>query len=370
MRWTYRWASDNAAIFRNHYAVAHCSDPNFASILTGYHPLTHGIYTQLNKEVQDVAIPSLALWLKARGYRNFSFGSPRVLFYAVAFDDLIPTGAKVVTDERVIGLKRLMDEGSPWFGMIRTFDCHFPYTSDPVREVEHKLNEGRNPAKERKFYLGAVKHSDKVVKNLVEHALKEHPDIIIVITADHGELLGEHGIHDHLFTLYEPLVRTPLVIYYPSIRLGSTQKFTQHIDLFPTITELLGEPTTDVDGTSLIPLMGKKAKDWRKELVFAGWGAFRRNLWRHWAIRGPRWKLITSLHLAEGPSWELYDLNADPGEETNLFGREAEIGREYLNKLKAIDMKAPTPWDRVVMPAFGTEEAARLLTHLRGLGYA
>jgi arylsulfatase A-like enzyme len=68
-------------------------------------------------------------------------------------------------------------------------------------------------------------------------------DTVVVLTADHGELLGEHGLLDHQYSLYQPLVRVPLVLHAPGrVEPGVSDRPVMALDLYPTLLELAGLP--------------------------------------------------------------------------------------------------------------------------------
>jgi len=143
---------------------------------------------------------------------------------------------------------------------------------------------------------------------------------LFVLTADHGTELYEHRRFDHGFTLYDELLRVPLIIRLPRQTTGRViPDRVGSIDVMPTVLDLLGLPAPDqVQGESLVPAMagGRAGRD-----VFAETD-YREYTFKRAVVTPDGWKLIYTL---ESKTRELYDLTADPGEQRDLAA--AERGR-------------------------------------------
>ncbi|MCB0595317.1 MAG: sulfatase [Lewinellaceae bacterium] len=179
-----------------------------------------------------------------------------------------------------------------------------------------------------KDYLRSVLSVDAQIGRMLDYldetGLAENT--VVVYTSDQGFYLGEHGWYDKRF-MYEPSLRTPLLIRYPkSIPAGSRiSAMALNLDLAPTLLDFAGTPIPeDMQGLSLKSLLESgKARRWRQAIYYHyyeyphGWHKVR----PHYGIRTERYKLI---HFYNEPAyWELYDLAQDPDELDNLYGKSA-----------------------------------------------
>ena len=195
------------------------------------------------------------------------------------------------------------------------------YQEDDVREV-------------RDLYDGAVAYTDdnlaRILKTLAE--LELETSTIVAVTADHGEAFGEHGLSfTHDFTLYDEVLRVPLVVRYPGVIEPGTEidQQVRLMDLGPTLLELAElEPFEGVEATSLAPLLEggsvpflnafaesapkRRMFPEQERIYFEGI----RGKWR--SLRTERWKLIKIPH-PDGDRYELYDIVSDPKESRNLY---------------------------------------------------
>src|SRR5690606_31051458 len=88
-------------------------------------------------------------------------------------------------------------------------------------------------------------------------------DTVVVFTSDHAEMLGDHGLMGK-GGFYDQSQHVPLIVRVPGVPPSRVDAFTESVDLFPTLLELMGvEPTHVPDGRSLLPLMRGKAVDGR-----------------------------------------------------------------------------------------------------------
>ena len=149
-------------------------------------------------------------------------------------------------------------------------------------------------------------------------------DTVVVFTSDHGYFYGEHGLNEERRLAYEETARIPLIVRYPGrVRAGSTPaQMVQTIDLAPTILSLAGVTDTKRrDGRSLVPLLDGESPAWRSSLLIEYYSdtVFPRILQMGYeALRTGRYKYIRYTEL-RGMD-ELYDLETDPYEMTNLIG--------------------------------------------------
>jgi choline-sulfatase len=141
----------------------------------------------------------------------------------------------------------------------------------------------------------------------------------VVITGDHGEAFGEHGMYKHAFELWDVLVRVPLIIHAPGAVPRRIDRPRTHIDLAPTILDLMGvEPPSSFQGKTLVPELYGAEPDDRQPLLLE-LSEDSQNLPRRALVQGD-YKLIV-----QGPEPVkalLYDLKHDPDELEDLARRE------------------------------------------------
>lgn len=175
-------------------------------------------------------------------------------------------------------------------------------------------------------YMKTVKSVDdnvgRVLAYLEEKGMLDNT--LVVYTSDQGFYMGEHGWFDKRF-MYEESMRTPLVMRLPKgyKRRGDITEMVQNIDYAPTFLELVGaEIPPDIQGLSLAPLLrGETPAKWRKALYYHFYEFPAEHMVkRHYGIRTERYKLIHFYNDID--TWELYDLQEDPAEMRNLYGRE------------------------------------------------
>jgi N-acetylglucosamine-6-sulfatase len=162
-------------------------------------------------------------------------------------------------------------------------------------------------------------------------------ETVVVFTSDHGYFYGEHGLNEERRLAYEETIRIPLLIRYPR-RIDANVTRSQmvlSIDLAPTLLELAGvQPGADLQGRSLIAVLERDSRDWRSSFLVEYYSdtVFPRiHRMGYVAARTERHKYIQYREL-EGMD-ELYDLEADPFEETNIIGRADASGT--LERMKS-----------------------------------
>jgi N-acetylglucosamine-6-sulfatase len=161
-------------------------------------------------------------------------------------------------------------------------------------------------------------------------------DTMVVFTSDHGYFYGEHGLNEERRLAYEETIRIPLVIRYPPLTTaGSTPpEMALSLDIAPTLLDAAGlVPAAAIQGRSLVPVLKNEARQWRESFLieyFSDTVFPRIRNMGYVAARTARYKYISYREL-QGMD-ELYDLDQDPYEETNLIDR-ADAG-EALRQMQ------------------------------------
>ncbi len=408
-------------VFRQAITAAGRTVQSFPSILTGVYPMVHGLrYEGQSFEVMKGRL-TLTRVLKENGYASFAVtqGLNVGLHYDFDLYDpdiyLDPEGKKVYLPARsdsdasrkaVNWLRGRKRKEAPFFLWMRYNAPHWPYNApapytemfDPDYRGPHVFNEEAGPGVERgdiifgktrlparqvahavAHYDGEVACADHAVGELLGalQAMGLLERTLVVLTADHGESLGEHDYYfEHGAYLYDPTVRVPLIITYPPSLPAGTVVPTQArtIDIVPTVLGVLGIPIpAGLQGQSLVPRMhgtGRRAGPFAYSE--SGRNFYKENPRQHvngvagkWRmLRSDRFKLILIPAASGGPIWEFYDLESDPGETTNVAGKFP--GEEAALRQALLDLLAADPGrDDRAEPALPPD----LEENLRSLGY-
>jgi len=200
------------------------------------------------------------------------------------------------------------------------------------------------------LYDGEVRTVDDQIGQYVEalERLGILDDTLLIVTSDHGEELLERGNVGHSScslsgTLYEEVIRVPLILRYPAALPRGKRITTQvsQIDIMPTIFDLLGLPMpAEAQGHSFSPLIQdrdtKVAEETFAETLPCGWQALKDDHRRIWCLRTPKWKLIFNDFAPQFEcTYELYDLESDPGEKDNVVDQHCRVAEELKPRLHA-----------------------------------
>jgi len=244
----------------------------------------------------------------------------------------------------------------PFFFFVHMWDVHYDYIPPPPydrlfdADYQGSMN-GRNFHENKKFrpgmqardfqhivalYDGEIRYTDDTVASLLRELERLHrlDDTLVVVVSDHGDEFLDHGGKGHRTTLFDELVRIPLIFSFPG-RIPAQQipEAVSIIDVAPTILELTGlPPMSDVVGRSLIGLINRAAAPWKPRAVISELQAPPRPELQ--AIRGPHEKLILS------PSRDrvrYFDLETDPKEQHPIRDRDdprvQRLSRELAHRL-------------------------------------
>lgn len=200
-------------------------------------------------------------------------------------------------------------------------------------------------------YAKVLKSFDDNVGRLLDYLEQKGllKNTLVVYTSDQGFYMGEHGWFDKRF-MYEESMRTPLVMRIPdefeNKAKGNIPQMVQNIDYAPTFLELAGvKVPEDMHGVSLLPLLrGEKPEEWRKALYYHYYEYPAEHMVKkHYGVRTERYKLI---HFYDDVDvWELYDLQKDPKEMNNLYGKKGyeQITDDMMKELRGLQKKYNDP---------------------------
>ena len=195
--------------------------------------------------------------------------------------------------------------------------------------------EGKTDEEKRRFYDHSLAVSDSALVAVLGAFTHRSPELapIVIVSADHGEGLGEHGQPYHSTDLYNSQTHVPLVIAGPGIHPGHLGETVSLVDLVPTIMELAGFQAPHgpaIDGRSLAELAtGKRAADTDGGEAFAAQIKDRSNPGGLTAVVRGKWKLISNNGVLE-----LYDLRGDPMERINQI--HAPVRAKLIDQLRAL----------------------------------
>ncbi len=195
------------------------------------------------------------------------------------------------------------------------------------------------------YYATIVAVDENVGKVL--GALKETSALdktCVMYTSDNGFFHGEWQAFDKRF-MHEPSIRVPLLVRYPPlVKAGSTNdKMVLNVDIAPTVLDLAGAPVPkEMHGRSFVPLLKGDDKGWRTDWLyeyyeFPGPHSVPKNR----GIRTDRYKLI-HYYEQKPEEFELYDLQNDPAEKNNLYGKEghAELTKKLMDRMAELRKEA------------------------------
>lgn len=192
-------------------------------------------------------------------------------------------------------------------------------------------------------YFGMISQIDEAV-GVVLDALAERglmDSTVVVYTSDHGDLAGSHRMIDKHYVMYDDVVRVPLMVRWPGVTApGSVcDGFVSHaLDLAATLPAAAGlSPPAGCQGRSLLPLLrGERPDDWRQDIV-STYNGQQFGLFTQRMIRTKKWKYVWNCTDVD----ELYDMQADPWELSNLINSEshqavlARLRQRLLEELTA-----------------------------------
>lgn len=375
--------AESGVLFENAIAPGIPTHPAYTTIFTGLHPLEHKIVCHAGNEALSPAVKTIAQRLRELGYVTAAVdnlvatGAPwfmrgfELYIYSGGIT-VISKGAKVtgeIVTEKAIGVLRAWKSGllgsKPLFLFVHYWDPHAPYLPPSgfweefysgggtrLTPLLEKTKWGRyilrgwireviaRDRDEKEYvdalYDGEIRYVDYCISKLLKElkTLDIYESTAVILTADHGEGLGDNDVYYDHHGLYDWDVRVPLIISYPQQLSGGkcVSELVTHEDILPTLLELAGSKLSERVGesNSLVELID--GNNWSRDFVVC----VENTRMTKRAIRTREWKLIETLRpdIYGRPAGflELYDLKR--GEEVNLAEEHRDVAKDLLLRLE------------------------------------
>ena len=345
--------------------------PGHVAILSGTYPFYNGVQDFTGQPLRpDVAILPEAM--KRHGYAtgavvssfvlDRSFGMARGFdfyydtFTAKSFVEkdlgLVDRPAGLSVDEALRWLKRAR---RPFFFWLHLYDPHSPYTPPEPFRTQYR---GRP-------YDGEIAYADSQLERVFQW-LKQaglYDSTLIVLTSDHGEGLGEHEEREHGYFIYNTTVHVPLMVKPPAASRLKPRRETAAVETISIPATILGllrlrDPIEkQLQAPSLIPAPQDEEVPAFSETLYP--------------LRSFGWSPLHSLqtrqyHYVQAPEPELYDVQADPGEQHNLAGERPGVAAALKQKLEERMLRFAPSTTPAAAGSILSQDAA---SKLRALGY-
>lgn len=424
--------AEESLVFEHMISTAPWTVPSHASFFTGLYPREHGADNPTPRI--QTAVPTLASHLAAHGYATICVTNNalinRTTGLAEGFENVVTRPLLQTTSrlrrrvEYVLGTRdsgaeatnqtvmRLLPEvRRPFFLFLNYLECHWPYVptrgfelrfTPPsytwLRSMQTRLEVRRITLMEKvgtllargdydglrllgRLYDAEVALVDDRVGRLLAWLRRAGrlDDTVVIVTSDHGEMLGEGGQAMHQGSLHEHLIHLPFIARVPGRRGGRMSALAQTTDVFASLCRLLDVPVPshlEQRAFASDPLNGSGTR----EYAFAEWA--------HWgdarlpsfkrrspsydfsqyprgveAVQDRRYKLVVA---RDTGGERLYDVIADPDETTDLLSARPDDAARLRGVLQQWRETFPRA---AAARAFTPDEEARVERHLRGLGY-
>jgi arylsulfatase len=396
----------DAVVFRRHYVQGTWTKPSTASLFTGTYVFQHKVLTDHQRgagggkgelfrtQILPARYETLAERFRAAGYFTFGVVKSQQLAREYGFEQgfdryFLPRevqGDRARVDK---ALELVRAQPGKFLGYVHLTACHNPFPREERHagylerygfpydeaaraaegvdfgeiEIKFAIREKRvriTPEDARFLHLvyeAKQRQADEATFAPLIQGLKaagRYDDTLILVTADHGEELLDHGGYHHGYALWEELAHVPLVVKYPKGRrpaaLGArVDQLTQSVDVLPSLLALSGLPA-DASLPGKPSLTGSFQPFALVEIKGGGWARVEDG-----------YKLIV-----EGPARRLYHLASDPGETRDLA--QSEPGR-VAAMLEAASRLRERVGEGEEAPSIETELDPQALESLRSLGY-
>jgi arylsulfatase A-like enzyme len=278
--------ADSGTLFEEAVVPLPATGPSHASLFTGNTPWKHGL--GVNGIGMAAGVDTLPMALRRAGY--YTVGAVAVTHlgtpfgFARGFDRFFePEYAVRMTDNRrdstqmnevvkgAVDDYLRHDHAKPLFLFVHYFDCHYPYRwwdpSDPDKSIVWTPAEMRNRRKQIVRYDSGVRRVDAAIRQL--HAYLQAKGLlrnaVFVVTADHGEQIGDHQFDVGHADIYRETVRVPLMIAGAGFPRRLVAETVSTMDIAPTLARLGGARfAAAVSGRDLQPVIDRAASWWQR----------------------------------------------------------------------------------------------------------
>ena len=329
-------------LFKNVTTPVPLTLPAHSSMLTGTIPPYHQVHDNLNYKLgqNNVTITEI---LKKKGYTTGAVVGSYILDSKFGLDQGFDEYNDFFVESLIEALnqgeliERRGGEGSrfvcEWlrkhrkdnfFFFLHYYDPHTPYEPPEPFATDYANN----------LYAGEIAYVDQCIGRVIKtlKSLDLYDSTLLIITSDHGELLGEHGELEHGYFLYEGAIKVPLIIRAPQMKKPKTiREIVSLVDIVPTILGYLGIPApTNIHGKDLREYMDATTTGPAPEryLYCESFTPTKYNCNPLLSVITNNWKYIQTTRS------ELYNLKHDPDETENLLTTEpkrAELLQHHLH---------------------------------------